>query len=506
MKKIYVNILMFSGILISTSAFSQLDPTFDTDGVNSLPLGDAGACGRSVIVQNDGKILIAGHSHHLGSANDLTLLRYLSDGTLDPTFSGDGIAHIVGVEDEIGLDLEIQSDGKIVVGGYSGSLGYSHFMIARFNSDGTLDNSFGGDGIVTTAIGTNDIARSLIIQTDGKYVLAGSTDTLADSDFALVRYNTDGSLDNTFGINGIVQTDLGSAEDVGKAIVLQSDGKFAVAGVKSNGTYIDFAVVRYNSDGTLDNSFDSDGIVLTPTTSDWSDNLTASIQPDGKILVGGNSGGWMYFGDFIIMRYNTNGSLDNTFDSDGIVTTDFGGNEVIYTLLIQPDNKIVAVGSTYVFTSVDFAVARYHTNGSLDNTFSADGKLATDISTANEVPTGAVFQADSKLVVSGYMQGGSNQDFVVARYGSFILNLNEEPRIEMVSSPNPTTGLFNLQLAENMVNISIVVTDGSGKIVLEKNDLCGDSFILDLSNEPSGIYFLEIRNEDLHQSVKIVKE
>jgi uncharacterized delta-60 repeat protein len=180
-------------------------------------------------------------------------------------------------------------------------------------AEGDLDTTFDSDGKVTTAIGASDNeAYSVAIQSDGKIVAAGSSKNGSNYDFALARYNTDGTLDTNFGTGGKVITAIGSSTDVAESVAIQSDGKIVAAGFSNNGSNNDFALVRYNTNGTLDTTFDSDGKVTTAIGSANDAAYSVAIQSDGKIVAAGFSNNGSN-NDFALVRYNTNGSLDTSF-------------------------------------------------------------------------------------------------------------------------------------------------------------------------------------------------
>jgi uncharacterized delta-60 repeat protein len=193
--------------------------------------------------------------------------------------------------------------------------------VARYNANGSLDTSFDGDGKLTTAFVSDGVAHDVAVQSDGKIVVAGYTYSGSNNDFAVVRYNADGSLDTSFGAGGKVITDFGSAGDHGYSLALQSDGKIVVAGGTGAVGAYSLALARYNTDGSLDTSFDGDGRVSTAIGSS-SVGYGVAIQPDGKIVVTGEGGTGNYY--FAVARYNSDGSLDTSFDGDGRVTTAIG--------------------------------------------------------------------------------------------------------------------------------------------------------------------------------------
>jgi uncharacterized delta-60 repeat protein len=200
-----------------------------------------------------------------GSNWDFALARYNADGSLDTSFDGDGkVTTAIGASTDVGYSVIQQADGKLVVAGYSWNGSNDDVALVRYNTDGSLDTGFDGDGKVTTAIGTGyDEGYSVIQQADGKLVVAGTSYNGSSNDFALVRYNADGSLDASFDGDGIVTTAIGAANDYAQSVIQQADGKLVVAGYSHNGSDSDVALVRYNADGSLDTGFDGDGKVTT---------------------------------------------------------------------------------------------------------------------------------------------------------------------------------------------------------------------------------------------------
>ncbi|MFA7382658.1 MAG: putative Ig domain-containing protein [Desulfurivibrionaceae bacterium] len=311
-----------------------------------------------------------------------------------PTFTmGDGrVTTGVGIFGQ-GWSVAVQADGKILLGGHSDF----NFALARYNVDGSLDATFGTGGKLTTDFGSHDYGRSIAVQDDGKILLGGES----NGSFALARYNTDGSLDATFGAGGKLTTDFGISA-AGHSIKVQADGQILVGG-EGNG---DLALVRYNTDGSLDTTFDADGKVTTDFGSTYEHGDSVAIQADGKILLAGQS-----YGDFALVLYNTDGSLDATFDGDGKLTTDFGGNDSGRSVVVQEDGKILIGGDTNS-TVRDYALARYNADGSLDASFGSDGKLTTDLGSMYDLGFSVALQADGKILLGG--SGGTG--FMLARY------------------------------------------------------------------------------------------
>nr|MDZ8046441.1 DUF4347 domain-containing protein [Nostoc sp. DedQUE02] len=402
-----------------------LDTSFDGDGKVTTDIGSGTSdIGRSIALQADGKIIVAGVSN-----NNFAVVRYNSNGTLDTDFNITGkVTTDIGTNSTDNVySVTVQTDGKIIVAGVSNN----NFALVRYDSNGSFDNSFGTNGIVTTDIGSNttDTAYSVSVQTDGKILVAGSS----GSNFALVRYNSDGSLDTDFNITGKVTTDFGST-DIAYSVTVQADDKIILAGKRGN----DFALARYNSNGSLDTSFGSGGKVITDIGTNTTDvAYSVSVQADGKILVAGSSNS-----NFALVRYNSNGSLDADFNTTGKITTDIGTNSAdnAYALTQQADGRIILAGGS----SNNFAVARYRIN--------QNPVLVNEIEN-KEILQGANFN----FLISSYFQDPDIGDTLT--YSATLENGNPLPSW---LSFNATTKTFSgTPLNENVgsLNIKVTVTD-----------------------------------------------
>jgi uncharacterized delta-60 repeat protein/uncharacterized repeat protein (TIGR01451 family) len=441
----------------------DLDPSFDSDGKVTTDF-DKLDNGNAIAIQSDGKIVVAGTTN-LGT--DFALARYNNDGSLDTSFGSNGKVTTDFGTNDTGEAVIIQLDSKIIVAGYSGLSDNYDFALARYNSDGTLDPSFGTSGKVVTNFTTrpwgdsDDVAKAVVIQPDGKIVVAGTSSdkSFTSYDFALARYDSDGSLDTSFGTGGKVTTDLGSilgtVYDYGQAAVLQSDGKIIVAGYSEYSGDADFAVARYNQDGSLDTSFGTNGVVTTNFEYFDQGNATA-IQSDGRIIVAGSN---HYGTDFALVRYNSNGSLDTSFGSNGKVTTDFGSYDASMAIAIQPNDKIIAVGYTGT-SEADFALARYSSDGTLDPSFGTSGKVTTSFVAypwfnSLDIGKGVGIQHDGKIVVAGYSGAGTDHDFAVARYlGDDISNLTLTKTVQLSNNP--------IQPGDPLTYTIVVANSGTG--------------------------------------------
>jgi uncharacterized delta-60 repeat protein len=392
----------------------SLDTSFSGDGKQTTDFGGS-VVARGVALLS-GKFVAVGCG---GAGGDFALARYNTDGSLDTSFSGDGKQTTGGFP---GFDsaggVAVQGDGRIVVVGGAGN---RVFALARYNPDGTLDTSFSGDGRQTTDFGFTDFdqARAVALQGDGKIVAVGSIGDVGGGDFALARYNADGSLDTSFSGDGKQTTNFGGPDDGATGVAVQANGKIVVVGGASGaGTGgRDFAIARYNPNGSLDTSFSGDGKQMTAFTAFGGANAVA-LQANGKIVaagVGVSPGVGTAFG---LVRYNADGSLDTSFSGDGKQTTDFAGVATgANGVAVQGDGKIVAAGEI-ISSPGGFALARYNADGSLDTSFSGDGKQTTNFAGVADGANGVALQGSGKIIAAGATTDGDGNpaDFALARY------------------------------------------------------------------------------------------
>lgn len=372
-------------VSVAIAAPGDLDTSFGTGGVATADVPGGADYAYQTALQADGKIVVAGR---VCGGCDFALIRFSMDGSLDAGFGSGGIVttDISGGSDEA-IEIATQSDGKIVVAGVASG----DFALARYNTNGSLDLAFGVGGTVTLDFGGFDVAEGLAIQTDGK-IVAGGNSTCSPCDLAVARFNTDGSLDLTFGVGGKTTTDLGGNESA-SALALQSDGKIVLGG--NNGS-LHFTLVRYDTFGASDATFGSGGVVSTSSLAGGS--ITALlIQSDGKIV----GAGWTQnpVTKFAAARYNLDGSPDTSFGTGGTVETDPGDQGVMLDAALQANGKIVGAGYDHPCCPAGgIVLIRYNTDGSLDAGFGSAGIAA---STALESATAVAIQADGKIVTSG---------------------------------------------------------------------------------------------------------
>jgi uncharacterized delta-60 repeat protein len=397
----------------------DLDPSFGNAGKVATDFNNSTDWLSRVAVQADGKIVAIGDTHpsHRGA-----LARYNADGTLDATFGNGGKVITVANVRESAAGLLILPDGKIMISGSIDfpSSSDSSFALLRFNADGSSDPTFGNGGTVTTNVGPNDDqAYAIALQSDGKIVAAGRRgiqfypSEQRKGNVALARYNSDGSIDATFGNGGTVVNDFGQGlESYALSIMIQPDGKIIVAGESSYA----FLVARYNSNGTLDTTFGNSGYALANFSSNWDGATDALLQPDGKIVLVGWSILNSPYDSFALARFDSDGSLDQSFGDGGKVLLADEGD--LNALVLQADGKLIAIGSGNWSSDSSFHLLRFSVNGSLDSTFGSNGIVTTSFGQPTE-GLALILQANGELLAGGITSSDQyfqNSDFALARY------------------------------------------------------------------------------------------
>ncbi len=447
------------------AASGDLDPTFGPVGFITTSLGTGADRAFAAARQPDGKLVLAG----VRNFGNIAVVRYNANGTLYNSFGSGGsvVTSISNIQEASAV--AVQNDGKIVVAGRGSIVGCA---VVRYNTNGSLDATFDGDGIFTDS--TIGVANALAIQPDGKIVTAGSivgADFFTNS-FSIVRLNPNGTFDTTFDGDGkasvkVSETNGGSS--FAYALALQADGKIVVGGEGDFSTSRDFALARFNSDGSLDTTFDGDGKVRTTFGGSGQTEALRSlaVQADGKIVAAG-FGGENSVRGFALARYNADGSLDATFDGDGkvVTQTSINGNEAANAVAIQPDGKIVAAG----YSILQVALVSYNADGSLDTSFDGDGKAFTTINPNGSATARAVLlEPNGKIVIAGNAsKNGIDEDFLLARY-----NADGTPSTDFGVFGYVVTNPFNQTSQSSQATGAAIQADG--KIVVVGNRVAGKS-------------------------------
>lgn len=498
--KQFLLILLLYGSLYSQTAGS-FDTSFGASGIGKIcftPITthNVYGCDR----QSDGKIIC---STYTGTC-DFELVRFNNDGSTDTTFGINGVQ----IHNDLPLannyiqGMIIQPDDKILVMGLQ-QAGNNYYWVERLLPNGDLDTSFNSTGYNIITLGTpQDRGTCIALQPDGKILLGGTSGSTAQY-FTMIRLTTTGAFDTTFGTNGVVQTLFpDSPQSWGTCIAVQPDGKIVMGGFAQTGSTspFEFAVARYMPNGTLDTTFGTNGKVVTDIVPTDSDQITdMSLQPDGKIVVIG-VGGSNTVGMMTVVRYLPNGALDTSFADNGIVSF---SNSYSYSpsVALQTDGKLVFGGGG----NGVFAIYRYNSNGTADTTFGNNGFVDGN----GERVIKVFIQPDHKIVAGGN-GGIFETNSVcaqVVRLNPGTLDIEEFIDSTGVVYPNPTTGVCNLQLTNPIANGTVQVYDVMGRKVMSLDCAREDNnVIIDLTGYPSGVYLCEIQTEEGTIRKKIIKQ
>lgn len=456
---------------------------FMPDGTLDASFGDNGQVAypfyaRSIAIQSNGAIVVGGGTSQ-SSSTDFVVSRYLANGTLDTTFDTDGHALAsFGDSVEFARAISIQPNGRIVAVGQSDR----SMAIARFNINGSLDTSFSGDGKLNlfSVYSTSNTASSVAVQPDGKIIVAGTSwnlsSTHSNKDVVLLRLNPNGTFDRTFDSDGIVITSVGR-HDEARDMTLLSDGKIVVSGWSDLSFRSNLLIARYNNDGSLDTTFDGDGVALTSIasgTNNSSGGEAHAVLPNGSVvasagsrlftfsstgahdpttstfIAGGNAISNLlaladsrlvlsgtFFSRFGVARLTADGVLDNSFSGDGIASARLGPSDDIVGRSVQQSNGRIVVASTSLDT---FAVTRYLANGSLDTSFSQDGRVTIDFGGQylNAVASDVAVQADGRIVVVGHVAERNATDPFSVNSHIAIARLNANGTLDTTFGSNGT--------------------------------------------------------------------
>jgi uncharacterized delta-60 repeat protein len=496
------NLLIISLLCCSVKVFTQYgvpDPNFDGDGILTFNINDSSSAAFAVKAMYNNKILVAGFAYN-GHDMDFALARIHPDGSPDNTFGTDGLVLTdFSTHDDRATSMKIQEDGKIILGGLANNGG--SFAIARYNADGSPDNSFSSDGKVTPAEGIGvDFGPSLLLQEDGKIIIAGSDYHNSDYYFSMVRYTSSGTIDNTF------SPDINALPALINCATLQPDGKILAGGQVAAASGVDQIIARFNSDGSVDNTFSYDGMV---TFNKWPFDVGNAliIQNDQKILAAG-----YYYGAIFgleLLRYDTDGLIDASFADNGYYTytdTAYNSHEG-FGLYIQPDEKILLGGTGYNGYSWGPELFRLNSDGSMDPTFGDEGIVhiySNQYASANSID----LQPDGKIVACGTSSLGPRTVMSVFRLTSGLppLSVEGEENSDAIGvQPNPFTAGFRLSYPNLEKNTRLDLIASDGRIVFSSSLVQPDQEV-NPGNISPGAYIMRMVSDDKIISRLIIKE
>jgi uncharacterized delta-60 repeat protein len=506
-------------LLVPFLCFSQvnLDTTFSDDGkviFDNCPYGVTNDL--SLDNTSDNKIILG----YRGAANLYGFFfKFNADGNLDTSFGTNGYFElssntttVLQPESNYSMvELEVQNDNKIVSSGRRESIAASTFCISRMNPNGGLDTTFNGTGFLEVSF-DNSVSRGncMKLQSDGKILVGGYSGNSSEF-FSILRLNSNGTLDNSFGTLGKVQT-LMMGQSLPYSIALQSDGKILMGGYVLNNPYgYDFALVRYLSNGTLDTSFGTNGIVVTTISAIFSDSIRkVLVQNDGRIIVVGNYADSSGESRVAMVRYLNNGAIDTSFAANGIYIADF--YSATYDAALQIDNKIVLSSSTYDYdlNFFRFNIIRFNPDSVvMDNNFISSNS-AFPFSLLESRGSSIKILPDNKIIACGSSflttnPCGDLSGLLVRINPGPLLSNNEFEENQLVFYPNPTENVVSFDNSISQYQkaaIFNILGQEVGTITLKS--LMNES--IDLKGFSNGAYLIKLSNQNSLKTIKIIKK
>lgn len=481
-------ILISSTLILLTTSFAQpgtLDSTFSKDG----KLRSSFITGQ-VAVRPNGKILLRGSL--------LDVARYKANGAIDKAFGSNGIASYDwgswGSSSVAQPLMAVQPDGKIITA-YMGENDFQNYylFLVRFKSNGHPDSTFGinGEAMIET---WNEVATGIAIDQHGKLLVSQTTgpEQWSLPRFAFVRINPNGSLEGQY-------SKYFGGQSVSSCIGSQSDNAVVVGGYLLN-QYPIFLLTRFKSDGSFDNTFGTNGKV----TRSYGPCIALTIQPDDKVITvslkADGSGS-------VIERFMKDGSTDNSFGNNGKAYTNFVGT----SLALQTNGKVIIAGGTSGPGGSDFILMRFNSDGSVDKTFGNKGKVITDFNGNNDVASSVAVGSDGKIVAAGpnevarYFGDRVTALVAQAKETSNLALKESEKKSSVKMYPNPARDILHIEGLSSNASASISIIDASGK-TLQKKVLQNGSYDLNINSLNPGIYFLEIVENNKLTRLKFLKE
>lgn len=504
MNKFYLLFLFMVAATATNAQSGAVDESFGNNGFVNTVINGTYNVTRATVVQPDGKIVVVGQAGE-PSTYIAVAARFNTDGSIDTSFGEDGkVLMPIGSMKSFATDVALQADGKIVMSGYTWDNVTGDIFALRLNTDGTFDNSFGSNGVALVDNGS-DVSEAVAIQDDGKILVGGYT----NDNFTVARFNTDGSLDTTFGTNGWSITTFSIGSSYVKDVKIQNDGKIVLGGFLIDDLSIfEMALARLNSDGSIDNSFGTDGMVYFNIGNGNDFGEALAIQDDGKILLGGHK--WIsnigLKHDLAVVRLNEDGTFDNTYGDNGVTTARLeDGPNYSGDIVLQDDGKLIIAGYTVRGTEYNLAMARFNTDGNLDDTFGVGGMVSTDFNQREDYGTAITLQPDNKIILAGYSYaptGGS--EVIVVRYENEVLGTEDFQNVRFNLFPNPANSQITVQLSDDSTSYELEIYDVSGKKVYASE--IQSTTNINVSDFASGAYLVKLTSDNNSSVVRFVKQ
>lgn len=500
-----IKILPFILLFSTFSMFSQggsLDTSFGNGGKVVTSINSGADIAYATVLQSDGKILVSGTTNSSISGKDFFCIRYNTNGTLDTSFGTNGIAtfDLQGGSDDVAYAMSLLSDGNIILAGFSDDGSNKNAAIIRITTSGTLDTTFGTSGKVYTEFISGRADEIKVIKVHaltGNLIVGGtSSATSTNSQGVIARYTSNGVLDTNFNTTGIVTlpnaSGNGTYYHIIEDLAVKSNGKISAIGwINQQGLSwsANHYGCRLNSNGTLDTTFSTDGVIVTNGGFNGDDkSFSLILNSDDSFLFAG--GGYLtdlqY--DFFLGLYNSSGSTAQGKASFNFATLN---KDIIYGSGLDSTGKIVLVGSSVAsVSSSTFGLARVNSDYTVDTSFGTSGKVTTTFgtNTTNEAFDTAI-QSDDKIIAVGY----TGNDIAIARYHATTLSANDFESSSITMYPNPVKNEVTIDLSNKLdfLGKEFQIFDINSRIIFEGkiNEILNT---IDVSSLQKGMYFIKI--------------
>ena len=454
--RIVVGVSAFNGANFDIAACrllpnGSLDTSFDSDGKQIYNAGATETC-EGVAIDSLDNVILSGFAS-TGTGNML-FVKLTSAGAFDSSFFGGGVRILSLGGTSYAYDIQVDSSGRYVFGGASYNGSNYDFIVGRMSATGALDNSFDGDGLAITSFGTNEYILSIAIDSAGRIVAGGPVGFNPTRDFGFARYNTNGSLDTTFASSGKGTAPVLAADDFPYDMALDQLGRVYLTGSVNNGANYHIGILRLTPDGKVDTRYNAPGYTLIDFLSGSSYAYDVVLDSQGRSVVSGsyNAGGSNY--DFVITRFNTDGTLDSTFGTNGMTTGSFqaGVSDELLTLAIDSQDRIIAAG----YTGNDVGVVRFTSAGVLDTTFNNTGKLIVDFGATGDFCRDLIIDSLDRILLIGETGPSGGHDLVAVR---IIASGSLDPSFS-------STGILRFDSVGEDIFGSSIWVDSQGRIYL----------------------------------------
>lgn len=502
--------LLVLGTLVKSQPAGSPDSSFNATGIYTYDFGAQDNL-TDIKVQPDQKIIACGTALSPAFAGRLLVMRQNTDGTPDLSFNGTGYVMVETYQESYAYEAQIRTDGKILIAGAAADPNYIFSsVVMRLHSNGVIDSSFGVNGFADIKVSNGDNFTYSMVELPNHQILIGGTalDTAFRNQPVVIRLNENGSIDSTFGVNGVAAASITEIDNRFNKIEIQPDGKIVAAGhygkpITSDGqTDFDILLARYLPNGTPDSSFAFDGVLTDKVSTNYLDDIFGlGVLPNGDITIAGFTTLQDFSFDVIVLQYDSTGARDSTFGNAGLFQFDSAAQDVASDLLIQPDGAILVAGTSggFFFDNRDILLLRLLADGTPDSTFGGKGYTTTDVAGYMDEANAVAMQADGRIVIAGKANNSNQNDACLARFFSAdnVTGIAEIGGIQATIFPNPVAA-GGVVTMETQVPVSyIALRDLTGRTITTiANEWNSNRVSFNIPTTLSaGTYVLQLNNQ-----------